>query len=128
MTLAVNPKDRFGVLKPPMHLVPPAAKIYMAVGLGDGEFKYGPYNYRENSVKTSVYIAATHRHIDQWWDGEEYAKDSGVHHLAHALACLGIMVDSKEQGNLIDDRPVPGSASRLIEDLTIPNGKKTETL
>lgn len=44
-------------------------------------------------------------------------EDSKKPHLAHALACLGIIVDAKESGNLIDDRPLPGPASRLIAEL-----------
>ena len=114
-----NPKSIYGIVKPPMHLVPPAAKIYLAMGFKNGAEKYGPYNWRENAVAASVYIGAALRHVDQWWDGEESASDSGVHHLAHALSCLSIIVDGKETGNLIDDRPLPGCASRLIADLTL---------
>lgn len=113
-----NPKSQYGMKKPPMHLVPPAAKIYLSQGFADGAEKYGPYNWRENSVAASVYVAAAMRHIDQWYDGEEFAEDSGVHHLAHALSCLAIIADARETGNLIDDRPLPGAASRLIKDLT----------
>jgi hypothetical protein len=102
-----------------MHLVPPSAKIYLAEGFKDGAQKYGPYNWRENQVAASVYVGAAQRHLDQWWDGEEYATDSNVHHLAHALSCLAIIVDGRETGNLVDDRPLPGCAARLIEDLTI---------
>ena len=52
-----------------------------------------------------------------WLDGEENAADSGKPHLAHALACLGIIVDAKETGNLVDDRPLPGVAAKLIAEL-----------
>lgn len=114
-----NPKSRFGVKKPPMHLVPPSSKIYLSQGFKDGADKYGPYNWRENSVAASVYVGAAQRHLDQWWDGEELAEDSGVHHLAHAMACLAILIDGKETGNLIDDRPLPGAASELIKKLTV---------
>lgn len=113
-----NPKSKYGIKKPPMHLVPPSAKIYMAMGFRDGAEKYGPYNWRDESVAASVYVGAAMRHIDQWWDGEESASDSGVHHLAHALACLAIIIDGKETGNLIDDRPVKGNASELIKEFT----------
>ena len=113
-----NPKSIYGIKKPPMHLVPPSAKIYLAMGFSDGAEKYGPYNWRANEVAASVYIGAALRHIDEWWDGEESASDSGVHHLAHALSCLAIIVDAKETGNLVDDRPLPGVAADLIEKLT----------
>ena len=113
-----NPKSVYGIKKPPMELVPPAAKIYLAEGFKDGAQKYGPYNWRTNSVAASVYVGAFQRHVDQWWDGEELADDSNVHHLAHALSCLAIIVDAKETGNLVDDRPLPGAATDLIKRLT----------
>lgn len=113
-----NPKSRYGIKKPPLHLVPPAAIIYLAQGFRDGADKYGPYNWRENEVAASVYVGAAMRHMVSWWDGEELAKDSGIHHLAHAMSCLAIICDAKETGNLVDDRPLPGAASRLIEELT----------
>ena len=114
-----NPKSQYGIKKPPMELVPPSAKIFLAEGFKDGAEKYGPYNWREESVAASVYVGAAQRHLDQWWDGEENASDSGVHHLAHALSCIAIIVDAKETGNLIDNRPLPGAAAELIKELTV---------
>ena len=113
-----NPKSQYGIKKPPLHLVPPAAKIYLAMGFKDGAAKYGPYNWRENEVAASVYYGACMRHIDEWWDGDELASDSSVHHIAHALSCLAIIADARETGNLVDDRPLPGAAGRLIKELT----------
>jgi hypothetical protein len=113
-----NPKSKYGVKKPPMELVPPSAKIYLAEGFRDGALKYGPYNWRENEVAASIYVGAAQRHLDAWWDGQENAEDSGTHHLAHALACIAIIVDGKETGNLVDDRPLPGAAASLINRLT----------
>jgi len=110
-----NPKDAIGDTKPDLSLVPPAAIIYMALAMTDGAKKYGPYNWRENEVRARVYIAAALRHINQYLDGEEHAEDSHKPHLAHALACLGILVDATETGNLIDDRPTAGAASELID-------------
>lgn len=113
-----NPKSRHGIKKPPLHLVPASSTIYQAQAMKDGAQKYGPYNWRENSVAASVYVAAALRHLHAWHDGEEKAPDSGVHHLGHALACLGILVDAIETGNLVDDRPKPGAAGRLLAELT----------
>lgn len=115
----VNPKDLIGDTKPDLSLVPPAAVIYMALAMGDGAKKYGPYNWREKKVRCRVYLAACLRHIQQFLDGEELAEDSGRPHLGHALACLGIVVDAKETGNLVDDRPIPGAASDLIKRYTV---------
>lgn len=109
-----NPKDRIGASKPPLHLVPPAAEIAEAVVMGLGARKYGPYNWRSANVKASVYVAAARRHLAQWLDGENDDPESGVSHLAHARACLGILLDALATGHLIDDRPPAGAASDLI--------------
>lgn len=113
-----NPKDRIGALKPQISLVPPALRIWTAEAMRDGAEKYGPYNWRENAVKALTYVEAAGRHLDSWSDGEDLAQDSGVHHLAHAAACLAILIDALETGNLVDDRPPPGCASELIARLT----------
>jgi hypothetical protein len=72
----------------------------------DGAGKYDPYNWRANKVIASIYIAACKRHLDLWFEGQRLAEDSGCHHLGHARACLGILLDAETTGNLIDDRPV----------------------
>lgn len=112
--LGTNPKDLLGIKKVQLNLVPPSSIIYQALAMEDGAKKYGPYNWRENKVIASIYVAAAMRHLQQWYDGEELAADSQKPHLAHALACLGIIVDAKETGNLVDDRPLPGAASAMI--------------
>jgi hypothetical protein len=113
-----NPKDRLGIKKPPLHLIPPAATLHEAMAMGDGAQKYGPYNWREKKVKSTVYVAAALRHIASFFDGEDVDPKSQVHHLGHARACLGIILDAVETGNLVDDRPVKGAAAKLIERLT----------
>lgn len=116
--LGTNPKDLLGSKKPPIHLVPPASLIYQALGMDDGATKYGPYNWRDNKVIATIYVSACMRHLLQWLDGEELAKDSKKPHLAHAISCIGIIIDALETGNLIDDRPTHGAAPSLIEKWT----------
>lgn len=115
---AENPKDRLGLKKPRLALVPPASLVYEALAMQNGAEKYGPYNWREKKVKLMVYLDAALRHIESFVDGEECAEDSGVPHLAHAKACLGIIADAKETGNLEDDRPKAGAVSALIKKYT----------
>lgn len=115
---STNPKDRIGVKKPPVSLVPPALNILAAEAMRDGAAKYGTYNWRESKVIASIYVAALKRHLDSWWDGEECAQDSGVHHLGHAAACLAILIDAQSIGQLIDDRPPAGAAAKMIAELT----------
>lgn len=109
-----NPKDRIGETKPPLHLIPPAAEILEAVVMGLGAKKYQPFNWRKSKVRATVYISAARRHLAQWLDGNDDDSESGVSHLAHARACLGILLDAQATGNLVDDRPPPGAAATLI--------------
>lgn len=113
-----NPKDAIGDTKPQLHLVPPALSIHAARAMENGARKYGPYNWRENAVRLTVYISAMQRHLAALLDGEDVASDSGVLHLGHVAAGAGIVLDALETGNLIDDRPLPGPAARLIEEFT----------
>lgn len=113
-----NPKDRVGIKKPPVHLVPAAGIIEMAMAMKNGALKYGPYNWRSHPVNLTVYIGAAQRHLLQLLDGEDKANDSGCHHAAHVAACMAIILDAIATGNLIDDRPVKGAASKLIDQCT----------
>ncbi len=111
-----NPKDIYGVKKPQLNLVPQTSIIYQALAMEDGAQKYGPFNWREKKVKASIYVAACQRHLAAWFDSrEELAQDSKRPHLGHAIACLGILVDAYETGNLVDDRPLPGAAAELVK-------------
>lgn len=111
---AVNPKQAFGDKKVPLGFVPPAAIIYMGLAMADGARKYGPYNWRDKPIEAMTYIHAALRHIYEYLDGVDNASDSGKPHLAHALACLGLLADATEHGNLIDNRPLRGPASALL--------------
>lgn len=113
-----NPKDLLGAKKPRLSLVPPSGFVYAALAMANGADKYGPYNWREKKVQTMIYLEAAMRHILSYQDGEENAKDSGAPHLGHALACLLIIIDAKETGNLVDNRPLAGAMSELIERYT----------
>jgi hypothetical protein len=111
---STNPKDLIGDLKPQIHLVPAALQIQAALAMANGAAKYGPYNWRENRVRATVYVSAIQRHLLAWLDGEDIADDSGVSHLGHIAAGVGILLDAEATGNLIDDRPARGAASRLL--------------
>ena len=119
MLTTTNPKDLIGLTKPPISLVSPIGLVHTAMAMKDGANKYGPYNWRENSVISSIYIDAALRHIMSWNDGEENAQDSGAHHLGHAAACLFILMDAQENGCLLDERPIKGRTAELIKEKTI---------
>ncbi len=117
-TDSTNPKDLIGVKKPRLSLVSPAGIIYEALAMQNGGAKYGPYNFRDKKVQALIYIDAAMRHLLAWLDGEEVAADSGVPHLGHAKACIGILIDALENKCLLDDRPKKGVAAELIERYT----------
>ncbi len=52
------------------------------------------------------------------WRARTSDAKSGLHPLAHALACLAIILDAEAAGKLIDDRNYPGGYAELAEALT----------
>jgi hypothetical protein len=116
-----NPKDILGRRKPSLWLVPAALLLYVAKVMALGAIKYGPYNWRAKNVRMTVYIEAAMRHLLALLDGEDLDPESGMPHPAHVSACMGIILDAQANGNLIDDRPAKGPASRIIRDLTEPD-------
>lgn len=113
-----NPKDAVGSDKIPLHLWPTTATALGSMALLDGMLKYGRTNYRAIGVRSSIYYDATIRHMNAWFEGEDLDPDSGLDHLAHALACIAVLVDAKAAGKLNDDRVYPGDYRKFMTDLT----------
>lgn len=101
-----NPKSRAAADKPTFHAIPPSALQELGKAMLDGKNKYGLMNFRESSIAASVYYDAIQRHLQDWWDGEDFAPDSGVHHLGHIMACCACYLDAMVQDTAIDDRPI----------------------
>jgi hypothetical protein len=105
-------KDRIArIAKVPLHLLPAAGALHGAMACWDGAVKkaYGAYNWRTTPISYMEMIGAMERHIAALKDGNDYAEDSGVHHLGHINACTAILLDAEASGTLIDDRPTPRS-------------------
>lgn len=117
-TKPTNPKDAIGSGKLPIHLWPTTATALGSLGLLDGMLKYGRSNWRASGVRASIYFDAANRHLNAWFEGEDFYPDSGLPHLAHALACLAIVVDAQAAGKLNDDRMHPGGYRALMNQLT----------
>lgn len=115
---ASNPKDAIGSTKMPIHLWPLTATLMGCLGFLDGCLKYGRSNFRPMGVRASTYFDACCRHLFLWFEGEDVDPDSGLPHLAHALACLAIIVDAQATGNLNDDRMFAGGYQKLVRELT----------
>ena len=79
-----------------------------AIGVvcGFGAAKYSDDNWRKGYSWRLSY-GALKRHLDLWWGGEVYDKESGLHHLAHASwHCMVLFIFSKNiQYQKFDDRP-----------------------
>ena len=99
-----NPKGAEGAKKRPLELVPPELMRAAAGSFALGAKKYGPFNWRVMPVSAATYYAAAERHMLAFWDGEKFDPETGECHLHSAIACLGIIVDARKHGTLIDDR------------------------
>ena len=126
-TKPTNPKDLIGSNKIPLHLWPTTATTLGALALLDGALKYGRSNYRHIGIRASIYYDAALRHMHAWFEGEDNDPDSGLPHLAHALACLAIIVDADAACKMTDDRMVPGGYCALRQLLT-PNVARLKNL
>jgi len=103
-TKETNPKQALGSNKIPMHVFPNTATIYGALAMLEGMLKYGRSNYRKAGVKISIYYDACRRHLDSYFEGEDTDPDSGLPHLAKALACIAILIDATVNEKITDDR------------------------
>lgn len=110
-----NPKTVHGVSKPGISNVPPVGMLEVGRVMAVGAAKYGPMNWRHADVSSSIYYDAAMRHLFQWWDGLEADEETGISHLAHAAACLLILLDAKAGGKLKDNRPAYGTAAYHIK-------------
>lgn len=102
--------------KPKLSDVPPVALFALGAAMSDGATKYGRFNWRDTGSTASIFYDAMMRHLVEWYNGEDYAHDSKVHHLAHLMASCAILLDSSTHGILNDDRrPSDAKVSRSPE-------------
>lgn len=99
-----NPKTAAAVGKPKTSSVPPIAIMALGTAMQNGVDKYGKFNWRGTGVTASVFYDAMMRHLNEWYEGEDYASDSGIHHLAHLMAGGAILMDAMQHNVLNDDR------------------------
>lgn len=104
--MTMNPKEAAQTRdrKPPLDLLEHAADVAISWALLDGADKYGKRNYQTIPISMRVYLAAIKRHVGAMLDGEDYAEDSGIHHLAHIGANVHILLSALSRGNVVDDR------------------------
>ena len=76
--------------KPMMSLIPAEASEMMAQALTFGAKKYGQHNFRDG-ITWSRLIDADLRHTNAMLRGEMLDPESGLPHLAHALASKAML-------------------------------------
>jgi len=104
-----NLKTAAAAGKPRLSDVPPVALLALGAAMSNGKDKYGRFNWRETGSTASVFYDAMQRHLLDWFNGEDFASDSNVHHLGHIMASCAILLDSKLHNKLNDDRGSHGS-------------------
>lgn len=93
--------------KLPLDLWSPYALEETARVLAFGAVKYEPYNWAKG-IKYSRVFSALLRHLWAFWKGEKLDKETGIHHLAHAMCCLMFLLHyemNHRKYRSYDDRP-----------------------
>ena len=104
MTIDNNPKTQVASTKQTLSYVPTVGLFALGAAMQDGGKKYGRFNWRDTSVTSSVFYDAIQRHLTAWFNGEDHAQDSKVHHLGHIMASCAILLDADLNKVLNDDR------------------------
>jgi len=94
----MNEKDVQGAKKSPLRFVPPSMIVFAAPAFAEGARKYGAYDWRETPISYSAHLEAVERHYLALKDGEDFAPDSKIHHLAHLEAAVGVIIDAMLHG------------------------------
>lgn len=123
---SMNPKDKLGLKKPALRLVPWVAVLWMAKVFTFGAKKYSEFNWRKKKVRSSVYDEAALRHIIAVMDGQDLDEETGLPHEAHVMACMAIKLDARACGVLVDDRDPTGNVAALINFLTEKDESRKE--
>lgn len=124
---STNPKDTVGAMKISFGVCSGVARVYWAMAMMDGAYKYGEMNWRNKSVKMSVYLDAIDRHVASLRAGEDLDHDpvtgAIVPHTGRIMACCSIIEDARAGGNLIDDRRAGDKTAELLKALTLQSYK-----
>lgn len=113
-----DPKRGAGQSKPPVHFIPGVAEVMVGLALETGASKYGPFNWRKESISITTYIGAIRRHASLMLDGELIDRESGLPHWAHIAASAMIAMDADAIGKLINDLPPRGGVPNLMAKVT----------
>lgn len=90
--------------KPAVQYIPMEALFAMGEAYGYGAKKYGGYNFQLTGLEVTRCLAASVRHIFQFLAGQDNDPESGLSHLGHAMAAIGMAIYSLKNHPSKDDR------------------------
>lgn len=88
-------------------LIPPEIPEELAKILTFGANKYAENNWQRVEPFNERYYSALIRHLEAWRKGERTDKESGFHHLSHALTNISFLLwkdlqnDSSKEGRMV---------------------------
>lgn len=91
------------VNKPRLDLIPSLPLFRAGEVLSFGARKYKPHNWRLGLSWLETY-GSLQRHLAAWLDGEDNDRESGYHHLAHAMCQMLFLAEFVFRGTGEDDR------------------------
>ena len=95
---------KFDENKSRIDLIPPKALMEIGDVFNYGAKKYGAYNWANNKgLEWHRLYAATQRHLNSFWNGENI-DESGYSHLSHAACSILMLMDLYYHNHGIDDR------------------------
>jgi len=89
--------------KPRMELLPSEALKEIANAFTYGAVKYEEFNWA-NGFNWSRLIGATFRHLNEFNGGKDIDDESKLNHLAHAGACIMMLLEHYQRNLGKDDR------------------------
>lgn len=103
------------VNKPRLDLIPSLPLFKAGEVLAFGARKYKPHNWRLGLSWLETY-GSLQRHLAAWLDGEDNDRESGYHHLAHAVCQMLFLAEFVFRGTGTDDRFVSLDRTEAMTD------------
>lgn len=102
-----NTPTKFDDDKPEQHLLPSLALEEIGRVMSLGGKKYGEYNWAQGEgINWSRYFNACLRHLWSYWRGSNLDEETKKSHLAHAGACILILLEMSILKKGKDNRPI----------------------
>lgn len=91
--------------KPMVECIPTDVLLDVGAVFTYADKKYGTARNWEQGIKWGKVFGSLLRHLFKFWMGEDYDKESGHHHLAHAICDAMFLLHYTKFKKQFDDRP-----------------------